>query len=90
MTSRDQLTSPDSRFAVWVGATVALFLIAVLIGFIWLPSAQRDAEGLDLWSAICRAIGLPNVSARASVPIAAQTSFDGCLDGRDATAACAG
>ena len=72
MTSRDQPTSPDSRFTVWIGATVALFFVAVLVGFVWLPSAQRDAEGLDLWSAICRAIGLPTVSARASAPMAAQ------------------
>ena len=72
MTIRDQPTSPDSRFAVWIGATVALFVVAVLIGFVWLPSAQRGADGLDLWSAICRAIGLPNASARASAPLAAQ------------------
>jgi cytochrome c553 len=72
MTSGDRQTSLDSRFAVWVGATVALFLISLVIGFIWLPSVQRDAEGLGLWNAICRAVGLPNVSARVSVPLAAQ------------------
>ena len=72
MSTRDQPTSPDSRFTVWIGATVALFFVAVLIGFVWLPSAQRDADGLDLWNAICRAIGLPTVSARVSAPIAAQ------------------
>ena len=68
----DRLTSPDSRFAVWIGATVALFVIAVLIGFVWLPSAQRGAEGLDLWNAICRAVGLPIGAHAASVPVAAQ------------------
>jgi len=72
MTSPERLTSPDTRFAVWIGGTVALFIIAVLIGFIWLPSAQRGAEGLDLWNAICRAVGLPSAGARASVPVAAQ------------------
>ncbi|HSV23005.1 MAG TPA: c-type cytochrome [Xanthobacteraceae bacterium] len=72
MTSRDPPTSPDTRFAVWIGATVALFLVAVLIGFVWLPSAQRNSEGLDLWNAICRAVGLPNVSAPTSVAIAAK------------------
>ena len=45
MTSTERPTSPDPRFAVWIGATVALFLVAVLIGFVWLPSAQRGAEG---------------------------------------------
>jgi len=72
MTIRDQQPSRDSRFAVWIGTTVALFFVGVLIGFVWLPSAQQNAEGLDLWSAICRAIGLPTVSARASAPLAAQ------------------
>ena len=60
MTNGDRPASPDSRFAVWIGATVALFVVAVLVGFVWLPSAQRGADGLDLWSAICRAVGLPS------------------------------
>ena len=85
MTDADQPTSPDSRFAVWIGATVALFVVAVLVGFVWLPSAQRGADGLDLWSAICRAVGLPSGSARASAPVAGQPASTGCLDGRDAT-----
>ena len=72
MSSGGRQASRDSRFAVWISATVALFIVAVLIGFIWLPSVQRDAEGLDLWSVICRAVGLPNASARAPVAITAQ------------------
>jgi cytochrome c553 len=70
MTNGDQ--PRDSRFADWIGVTVGLFFLALAIGFIWLPSAQRDAEGLDLWSAICRAVGLPNGNAPASPPIAGQ------------------
>ena len=90
MTSTERPTSPDPRFAVWIGATVVLFLIAVLIGFVWLPSAQRGAEGLDLWSAICRAVGLPIASARGFRAAGRATRLDGRLDDRDATAARAG
>jgi cytochrome c553 len=70
MTNGDRPTPHDSRFAVWIGATVGLFFLALAIGFIWLPSAQRGANGLDLWSAICRAIGLPDGNASASKPVA--------------------
>jgi hypothetical protein len=35
-------TAPrDPRFAVWIGTTVVLFVAALLVGFVWLPSAQR-------------------------------------------------
>ena len=72
MTDGDQPTSRDSRFAIWIGATAGLFVLALAVGFIWLPSAQRGADGLDLWSAICRAVGLPNGNARVSAPVAGQ------------------
>jgi cytochrome c553 len=49
-----------------------LFFLALAIGFIWLPSAQRGADGLDLWSAICRAVGLPTGNAPVSQPVAGQ------------------
>jgi cytochrome c553 len=70
MTNGDQ--PRDSRFANWIGVTMGLFFLALAVGFIWLPSAQRGAEGLDLWSAICRAVGLPNGNAPVSAPIAGQ------------------
>lgn len=68
----DRPATPDSRFAVWIGATVVLFLAAVVVGFIWLPSAQRGGDGLDLWNVFCRAVGLPYASARFFVPAAGQ------------------
>jgi len=56
----------DSRFGVWIGATILLFAAAVVVGFAWLPSAQSDAVGL--WDVICRAIGLPgSASTRTAV-----------------------
>jgi cytochrome c553 len=72
MTNGDRPSPHDSRFAIWIGATVGLFFLAVAVGFVWLPSAQRGAERFDLWSAICRAVGLPNGGARVSPPIAGQ------------------
>ena len=72
MTDGKQPVPRDSRFAIWIGATTGLFVLALAVGFIWLPSAQRGADGLDLWSAICRAVGLPSGNARISAPLAGQ------------------
>jgi cytochrome c553 len=69
MTNGNRPAPQDTRFAVWIGATAALFILALAVGFIWLPSAQR---GVDLWNAICRAIGLPNGNAGISAPVAGQ------------------
>ena len=55
--------SPDSRFGVWIGATVVLFVAAVMVGFVWLPSAQPGAGAVGLWDVICRAVGLPGGSS---------------------------
>lgn len=70
MTDAEQPRPRDSRFAHWIGATAGLFVLALAVGFVWLPSAQRGAEGLSLWDAICRAVGLPNGNARVSPPVA--------------------
>jgi cytochrome c553 len=72
MINGDRPSPHDSRFAVWFGTTAGLFFLALAVGFVWFPSVQRDTEGLDLWSAICRAIGLPNGNARVSQPVAGQ------------------
>ncbi len=72
MTNDARQGSPDRRFTAWIGATVILFLIAVAVGFIWLPSAQRVPSDLNFWGAICRAIGLPYGRAQAAVPPGAE------------------
>lgn len=46
-------------FVASVSATVALFLFSALVGFVWLPSAQKDAQFQGLWNAICSAAGVP-------------------------------
>jgi len=65
----------DRRFGVWIGGTVALFIVAAAIGFVWLPSAQPGA-GNDLWSTICRAVGLPIGTTQASVPVTGTPASD--------------
>jgi cytochrome c553 len=52
-------TPRDPRFAAWIGATIVLFLAGVVFGFVLLPSAQPGAGNLNLWSVICRAMGVP-------------------------------
>jgi cytochrome c553 len=59
-------TASDPRFTIWIGATVALFVAAVFVGFILLPSAQPDAG--SLWSVICRAVGSPDGNSRGATP----------------------
>ncbi len=68
----DRRSMPDNRFRTWIGATIVLFLVAVAVGFIWLPSAQRGPDDLDFWGAICRAVGLPYGTTRFSVPPGAE------------------
>ncbi|CAG4894523.1 c-type cytochrome [Paraburkholderia saeva] len=46
-------------FRTSVGATIVLVVCGVLIGFVWLPSAQKDAPFQGIWNAICSAAGVP-------------------------------
>jgi cytochrome c553 len=62
----------DPRFATWIVATSLLFLVAVGIGFIWLPSAQPGANDEDLWNVICRAVGLPERTTQGPAPAGSQ------------------
>lgn len=43
-----------------VGGTLALVVISILVGFIWLPSANGDFSGRGLWATICSAAGTPS------------------------------
>ncbi|MGA7777306.1 MAG: c-type cytochrome [Paraburkholderia sp.] len=47
-------------FVTSVGGIIALAVISVLIGFIWLPSANGDFSGRGLWATICSAAGAPS------------------------------
>ena len=43
-----------------VGVLVAPTIVAILVGFLWLPSAQADFSAQGLWASICRAAGAPS------------------------------
>jgi len=47
-------------FVTSVGGTLAIAVISILIGFIWLPSANSDFAGRGLWATICSAAGAPS------------------------------
>ncbi|OLL33332.1 cytochrome c4 [Burkholderia sp. SRS-W-2-2016] len=47
-------------FAWSVGGTVAIAIVAILIGFVWLPSASTAFGDLGLWARICGAAGVPS------------------------------
>jgi cytochrome c553 len=46
-------------FTASVGYTLAIAIVAILIGFIWLPSQHPDFTRGGLWATICRAAGAP-------------------------------
>jgi cytochrome c553 len=49
-----------SRLTRWsIAALAALTVAALLVGFVWLPSAQPDFTAAGVWDMICRAAGVP-------------------------------
>ncbi|MDN7676594.1 c-type cytochrome [Burkholderia oklahomensis] len=58
--STERLFSIRNRcFTVSVGLTLFAVVASVLIGFVWLPSVQKDAQFQGIWNAICSAAGVP-------------------------------
>jgi cytochrome c553 len=58
--SNERLFSLSNRwFTASVGTTVAIFAFSAIVGFVWLPSVQRDAQFQGVWNAICSAAGVP-------------------------------
>lgn len=59
------MVEPDARSwrNPWVrgsvGALLVLTVLAMAVGFVWLPSAQADFSAQGLWASICRAAGVP-------------------------------
>lgn len=47
-------------FVTSVGGIIAIAVVSILIGFIWLPSANGDFSGRGLWATICSAAGAPS------------------------------
>lgn len=60
-----------------VGSLVGLTLVSMLVGFVWLPSAQADFSAQGLWASICRAAGVPgNWGSPTDTPRAGETATD--------------
>ncbi|PZM08752.1 c-type cytochrome [Rhizobium tubonense] len=58
--SEDRLFSFANRWStISVGATVGMFLLSVLMGFVLLPYAEPDSRLGTLWDQICNAAGFP-------------------------------
>jgi cytochrome c553 len=77
--NEERLFSLRNRwFTVTVGGTLALALFSAAVGFIWLPSAQKDQPFQGVWNAICSAAGVPQhwlrITAATPVPLT-QTSL---------------
>ncbi|MGF6769275.1 cytochrome c553 [Paraburkholderia sp. GAS199] len=47
-------------FVLSVGGTIAIAVVSILIGFIWLPSANSSFSERGLWATICSAAGAPS------------------------------
>ena len=58
-----------------------LSVVAILIGFIWLPSVQGDFKAEGLWASICRAAGVPQAwGDKQAAPAAGQRTTAVVLD----------
>jgi cytochrome c553 len=65
--SEERLFSLRNRwFTITVGGTLALVVFSAAVGFIWLPSAQKDQPFQGIWNAICSAAGVPQQWLRGS------------------------
>jgi cytochrome c553 len=60
MAGGERLTWSNSWVRWSVASLAALTVIAFLIGFVVLPSVQRDYTADGWWAAICRAAGVPS------------------------------
>ncbi|OAJ54621.1 cytochrome C [Paraburkholderia ginsengiterrae] len=47
-------------FTISVGSVIAMAIVSILIGFVWLPSANGAFSGQSLWATICSAAGAPS------------------------------
>ena len=51
----------SNRWFRWSVCGLVVFVVAsLLVGFVWLPSAQGDFTAKGVWDSICRAAGVPS------------------------------
>ena len=72
--NEERVFSLRNPWFIWsVGGTIAIAIVGILIGFIWLPAASSAFGDRGLWATICGAAGVPSswysgASANAPVP----------------------
>lgn len=59
MMEREAPARPNRGLRTTVLAVCALTVFSVVVGFVWLPTAQSDFSAAGLWASICRAAGVP-------------------------------
>ncbi len=60
----------DRRWRLWASAAVGgILVVGAVIGMLVLPNFQRENAALDLWTAICRAVGITEGSPAYRQPI---------------------
>jgi cytochrome c553 len=59
MSTERLFTLRNRWFSYSVGATVVVAVVSILVGFVWLPSVQKDPGFAGIWNAICSAAGVP-------------------------------
>lgn len=66
----------DRRWRLLASAAVGGFVtVGAVLGFLVLPNFQRANAGLDLWSAICRAVGITEGSPAYRQPVSSATAL---------------
>jgi cytochrome c553 len=75
MSDERLFTFANRWFSISVLGTIGLALVSALIGFVWLPSAQRDAGFSGIWNAICSAAGAPRNWYSGDIPVAPKTKL---------------
>jgi cytochrome c553 len=59
--SEERVFSLRNPWFTWsVGGTLAIAIVGILIGFVWLPSASSAFRDRGLWATICGAAGAPS------------------------------
>ncbi|EDZ98682.1 cytochrome c class I [Burkholderia sp. H160] len=60
--NEERLFTLRNSWFVWsVGSTVAIAIVSILIGFVWLPARSSAFGDLSLWARICGAAGVPSI-----------------------------
>jgi len=55
-------------FTISVGAVALIFVLAFLVGLVWLPRAHAQDPNATLWDAICSAAGVPTRYRNPALP----------------------